>query len=161
VTLLSAIVSIVVAVQMSSSVSAAGVKGRFAGAEMSGTEVRPGPGDPDGSGEVVIRLVPPRGEGSKWSACAHITYEGIQDPIRVRVHEGSKGKVGPVKMTVPVKEIDEGVAFSCNRGFSERLINKVRRHERRYYAEAENGEFPVGAIRGQLRQYTSGGEPKR
>lgn len=157
VALMLALVSIGVAV----SISPAAVKGRFAGAEMNGNRVVPGPGDPDGSGEVVIRLIPPRGEGSKWSACVEtLTYKHIQDPTRVRVHKGGKGKVGPSKMRIPVEEVDEGVALGCRGRFSKRLINRIRRHERRYYAEAENEEFPEGAIRGQMGQYTDQGEPK-
>jgi hypothetical protein len=142
-------------------VSPAEVKGRFAGGLMSGAAVVPGPGDPDGSGEVVIRLIPPRGQGSKWSACVDLTYQGIEEPRRVRVIRGRKGETGPINMSVPVEAIDESFALGCRGHFlSLRLINRIRRHERRYYAEAINAEFPNGAIRGQLRQYTDSGEPK-
>jgi hypothetical protein len=36
----------------------------------------------------------------------------------------------------------------------------VRRHERRYYAEIHTAEFPNGAVRGQMQQYTDESEPK-
>jgi hypothetical protein len=147
------------------SASKSGLTGRFAGAKMTGAQVLPGPGDPDGAGEVVFQFRPPtRKNNNKAMACAFLGLDGIQDPLKVRIHKGRTGEVGPVELSVLVEEFDpprDGLdASGCRFDLSPRQINAVRRHERRYYAELHTAEFPNGGLRGQIRQYTDEGEPR-
>jgi hypothetical protein len=47
------------------------IKSRFAGSpNMTGDQVVPGPGDEDGSGEVVLQMRPPTRKSKKAHACA-------------------------------------------------------------------------------------------
>jgi hypothetical protein len=98
-------------------------------------------------------------------ACAFFYRgDGVQEPFKVRVHKGRGGEIGPVTLSVPVEghEPRFGLdAQGCRFDLSPRQINAVRRHERRYYAEVHTAEFPDGAIRGQMQQYTDSSEPKQ
>jgi CHRD domain len=129
-----------------------------------GDRVVPGPGDPDGSGEVVLQMRPPTRKSKKAHACAFLYLDRVEEPFKVRVHKGRKGETGPVQFSVAVEAHDpprqDLDASGCRFDLSSRQINAVRRHERRYYAEVHTAELPDGAIRGQLRQYTDRSEPK-
>jgi hypothetical protein len=130
---------------------------------MTGDQVVPGPGDQDGAGEMVLQMRPPTRESKKAHACAFLYLDRVEGPFNVRIHKGGKGEIGPVMFSVKVEAHEPRFgldAQGCRFDLSPRQINAVRRHERRYYAEVHTAELPDGAIRGQLRQYTEGSEPK-
>src|SRR5262245_57657631 len=60
-------------------------------ATLLGANEVPGPGDPDGRGNVVITLN--QGQGT---ACFALVVQGIATPTRGHIHAGAAGVAGPI-----------------------------------------------------------------
>jgi hypothetical protein len=103
----------------------------------------PGPGDPDGLGVAIITLGPRTGQ-----VCAWISTSGITTPTAAHIHAGRTGIAGPVLI-----DLTTAVATNrrCVREVDPATIRAIRRSPDRYYVNVHTGEFPDGAIRGQLR----------
>ncbi len=112
-------------------------------ASMSGAEEVPGPGDPDGSGTAVIRLNKGKGE-----VCYELTVSGIAPAVAAHIHVGPPGIAGPV--VVPLAPPSSGSVSACATGVNAELIKAIAKNPGDYYVNVHNGDFPAGAIRGQL-----------
>ncbi len=111
-------------------------------AELTGAEVVPTPGDPDGTGMARMIFYP-----MKNKICYRVTVSGIQTATKAHLHMGDAGEVGPVKLNLlPPRNS----ARECIRGLGERFIRKIARNSSRYYVDVHNNEYPGGALRGQL-----------
>lgn len=111
-------------------------------AELTGAEVSPSPGDPDGTGMARMIFYP-----MKNKICYRVTVSGIQTATEAHLHMGNAGEVGPVKLgLLPPRNS----ARECIRGLGERFIRRIARHSSRYYVDVHNNEYPGGALRGQL-----------
>ena len=111
-------------------------------AELTGTEVSPPPGDPDGSGMARMIFYP-----MKNKICYRVTVSGIQTATKAHLHMGDAGEVGPVKLgLLPPRNS----ARECIRSLGERFIRKIARNPSRYYVDVHNNEYQGGALRGQL-----------
>ena len=111
--------------------------------ELSGAEVVPPPGDPDGSGRGRFHLYP-----MKNKICYRVTVSGIQTATRAHLHMGDAGERGEqVKLNL---RPPRNSARECIRGLGERFIKKIAHNSSSYYVDVHNNEFPGGALRGQL-----------
>ena len=103
-------------------------------AELSGAAERPGPGDPDGSGWVELRLN--QGQGT-------ISYEihvmNIAEASAAHIHIGSPSVAGPV--VVGLEPPSDG-SISGEVQVDEELIKAMRKNPGNYYVNVHNGRIP-------------------
>ena len=101
----------------------------------------------------------PNGRGS-FSALIHrderfcfaITVTGIATPTMAHIHRGVSGRNGPIVIPLEApSEGDPGAASGCVESDA-KLLKAIRARPARYYANVHNGDFPGGAVRGQLFQ---------
>jgi hypothetical protein len=115
---------------------------------MSGTQVVPGPGDPDGTANANVSLHFKKLRG-RYAVCAAINPQNVARPITVlELHRGLAGEAGPV-----VAALTEGGAddlLGCAFFDSKTLLRDIQANPEQYYLDAHNAEFPNGAIHGQL-----------
>lgn len=112
-------------------------------ANLRGAAEVPGPGDPDGRGKAYVRVLPRFG-----AVCFDLSWRNIATPTAAHIHKGAKGEAGPVVVPLFSGEPDER---GCVDDLDEDLLHAIQRHPRQYYVNVHNGEYPDGAIRGQLK----------
>jgi hypothetical protein len=113
-------------------------------ANLTGAREVPGPGDPDGRGNAVVKLLP------RFDAvCFHLGWRNIGTPTAAHIHQGRKGVAGPVVVLFFSGQPDHK---GCVNDVDRDLIRAIRRHPRDYYVNIHTTEFPNGAIRGQLKR---------
>ena len=111
--------------------------------ELSGAEVVPTPGDPDGAGRGRFHLYP-----MKNKICYRVTVSGIQTATKAHLHKGDPGEQGNVvKLNL---RPPRNSARECIRGLGEKFIKKIAHNSSSYYVDVHSNEYPGGALRGQL-----------
>ena len=113
-------------------------------AEMSGAAEVPGPGDPDGAGFASVFVDPGAGE-----VCAFIEVTDIAQASAAHIHAGAAGVEGPIVVTLPTPGAD-GVADGCVTGLDSTMLQDIHDNPGIYYVNVHTGDFPAGAVRGQL-----------
>ena len=131
--------------------AAASGKATVLTASLRGAREVPGPGDPDGRGRAVVRLV-----GGK--ACFVLRWSGISAPTAAHIHTGRAGIAGPVAVlffepgrnAASLPDTLNAVAgcVEVNRD----LARAIAASPRDWYVNVHTADFPNGAIRGQLRR---------
>jgi hypothetical protein len=99
------------------------------------------PGDPDGSGQVVIELDVEEGQ-----VCWSLSTKGIEPPSVAHIHRGPRGEAGPPVVTWALEGPTGEGCVEADRS----LIRDIARDPGRYYVNVHNEEHPDGALRGQL-----------
>jgi hypothetical protein len=111
---------------------------------MTGIQEVPGPGDPDGSGTVEIRVEPVGGQ-----VCWNLYARGIEPATAAHIHRGAAGIAGPPVLTLTTPDAagrSQGCAIVAQ-GLAREL--SLRAHD--FYVNVHSAPHPAGAIRGQLR----------
>ena len=116
-------------------------------AKLSGAAERPDPGDPDGKGTAVLRLNANRGR-----VCFNISMKNINGSTLAHIHEAPAGSPGPPIVTLFDTASTARHPHGCVTGVDAALIREILANPRDYYVNVHNGDFPGGAIRGQLRK---------
>jgi hypothetical protein len=116
--------------------------GRPLSATLTGAAEVPGPGDPDGSGEVHITLN--QGQGL---VCFQLSVADIAPATAAHIHVGPVGVAGPV--VVGLTPPTSGSSSGCVSADLD-LIKAIRQNPEEYYVNVHNSLFPAGAVRGQL-----------
>jgi hypothetical protein len=121
----------------------ADARGRPLSSALTGADEVPGPGDPDGSGEVVLTLNHGLGE-----VCFQLTVSDIAPATAAHIHVGPPGVAGPVVvgLTPPPTGGSSSGCVSADRD----LIKDIIQNPDAYYVNVHNAPFPAGAVRGQL-----------
>jgi hypothetical protein len=114
------------------------------------------PADPDGRGQAFV-------DTGRTRVCFAVAWANIGAPIFAHIHQGVAGVNGPV--VVPFFDVPEAAGAppaalpdtiaavaGCVGGQDAALLRDIRRHPSAYYVNVHTGEFPGGAIRGQLRR---------
>lgn len=116
-------------------------------AKLKGNNEVPGPGDQNGKGDVFMSV---RKQTRK--VCFQLEFSKIEEPTAGHIHRGGPAVAGPIKILLfedsaglPVP----GSVSDCVRG-PRRVVRRLAKHPERFYVNLHNGEFPDGAIRGQL-----------
>lgn len=111
-------------------------------ASLDGASEVPVLGDPDGFGTATIRVNPGREQ-----LCYSITVSGIQTASAAHIHEAAAGAAGPIVigLAAPSGGTSQG-CVTVSREFAKEFIKTPSD----YYVNVHNGEFPRGALRGQL-----------
>jgi len=112
-------------------------------AELTGAEVVPAAGDPDGRGMARMIFYP-----MKNKICYRVTVSGTRTATKAHLHMGKAGEEGGmVKLNLlPPRNS----ARECIRGLGERFIRRISSNSSRYYVDVHNNEYRGGALRGQL-----------
>ena len=101
-------------------------------------------GDPDGRGSFSAIVHDGR------TICFGITVTGIATPTAAHIHKGKRGKNGPIVVTLSTQSGgNPGASSGCVDG-DPALLSDIRKRSRRYYVNVHTGDFPDGALRGQL-----------
>jgi hypothetical protein len=114
------------------------------------------PADPDGRGQAFV-------DTGRTRVCFAVAWANIGPPIFAHIHRGVAGVNGPVVVLffdvpeaagAPPAALPETIAAvaGCIGGQDAALLRDIRRHPSAYYVNVHTGEFPGGAIRGQLRR---------
>jgi hypothetical protein len=115
-------------------------------ATLTGAQVVPAPGDPDGTGEARFIFYP-----NKHKICYTIQVSGIERATSAHLHEAPAGDVGPVRLRLNPPR-DGTSEHECIRGLGGRFIKRISGNPTGYYVDVHNEEFSDGAVRGQLTQ---------
>jgi hypothetical protein len=116
-------------------------------AAMSGLEERPGPGDDNGYGAASIRI-----KGA--NVCFVLLAREIAPATAAHIHKAPAGEPGPIVVglygsTAADSKLPPRVS-RCVKAESRALAKDIARNPSAYYVNVHNGDFPQGAIRGQL-----------
>ncbi len=113
-------------------------------ASLTGLQVVPGPGDPDGSGTAEIRVNPAGAE-----ICWKLYARGIDPASAAHVRRGAAGSNGPsvVPLTSPGADGQSEGCAPIDQG----LAREMAGQSFNFHVSVHNAAFPEGAIRGQLR----------
>ena len=116
-------------------------------AKLKGANEVPGPGDPNGKGEIFISI-----NKKKRKLCFQLEFKRIQNPTAGHVHKGKEGVAGDVKVTLfeDAAGLPGPTAEGCVKRVKRKTIRRLSRHPDRFYVNLHNGNYPDGAIRGQL-----------
>lgn len=106
-----------------------------------GSAEAPGPGDPDGSGYVSLRV----NRAKRTISWSFTGLRKIGTPTAAHIHRGKPGEAGPV--FVPL-----GSSFKRQGGTQVIQSDMVEflKAPANFYVNVHNAEFPNGAIRGQI-----------
>jgi len=111
---------------------------------LTGIQEVPGPGDPDGSGTVQLRIIP--GDGQ---VCWNLYARSIDRATAAHIHRGGAGLAGPPVVTLTTPDAlgrSEGCA-TVDVGLAREIV--MRSHD--FYVNVHTDAHPAGAIRGQMR----------
>jgi hypothetical protein len=126
-------------------------------ATLTGPAEVPGPGDADATGFARIRI-----NVKKQSVCFLIVVKDVALPATAaHIHAGAAGVAGDVVVTLgaptEVGTSGFGLATGCVRDQDRALLKAIRTSPGDYYVNVHNGDFPGGALRGQLEPGGSSG----
>ena len=101
-------------------------------------------GDSDGVGSATVLI-----DGR--TLCFGLTVNNIGTPTAAHIHRGRAGVNGPVVVpfTAPASG-NPGASSGCIRNVDAGLINDISDFPGEFYVNVHTGQFPGGAIRGQL-----------
>lgn len=114
-------------------------------AGLNGDKEVPGPGDPNGKGNAVIKLKDEEGK-----ICYNISFKKIGKAMAAHIHQGGRKSSGDVVVT-----LWSGAKGSPQQGCVEAssdTIGSIAANPRQYYVNLHTEAYPDGAIRGQLRR---------
>jgi hypothetical protein len=112
-----------------------------------GASGRRGAGDLDGRGGFTALI-----EGDQ--VCFGLTVDNIATPRAAHIHRGRRNQNGPIVITLSEPSSgDPGAASGCVSpdGGNTAVLGEIRAHPNRFYANVHTGDFPNGAVRGQLK----------
>jgi hypothetical protein len=116
-------------------------------AVLTGREEVPPPGDPDGAGFSTVTL-----DLAGGRVCYLILATQIGTATAAHIHRGPAGVAGPI--VVPFTNLPDAASplvTGCTTGVDRGLIQEIIANPAGFYVNVHNMQFPMGAIRGQLR----------
>jgi hypothetical protein len=111
---------------------------------LTGAAERPGPGDPDAVGRVVITI-----NDAANQICAAVQWVNATPPVTgMHIHLAPPTSAGPV--VVPFTSPTFYQSYECRTVANEALLDNIAANPGQYYFNIHNLEYPGGFIRGQL-----------
>jgi hypothetical protein len=126
----------------------------FAGSMNGANEVPvaggPAVGDTNGQALAFMRI-----KGNEVSFA--FKFRGITPPTAAHIHQGGRGKNGDIKIPFFAKQVKPGKHTVSGSIVvkDEQLLDKLRSDPRGFYFNLHTGQFPGGAVRGQVNKLTS------
>jgi CHRD domain-containing protein len=99
-------------------------------------------GDLDGTGTANLRTIP-----KKEKVCYNITVSDIEPATAAHIHKAPAGVNGPI--VKGLRAPTDGSSQGCVR-MGRKQITMINRNPSAFYVNVHNGDFPNGALRGQL-----------
>ncbi len=130
-------------------------KSREHSTSLTGAEEVPGPGDPNATGSATVTL----SRSGQREICVTISWQNVSgedattsnDPVTAaHIHRAPVGEAGPVVFTIFSSQQPTTGTMSMCGSASPRLISAIQTHPEDFYVNLHSGEYPKGAIRGQL-----------
>lgn len=113
-------------------------------ATLTGAAERPGPGDPDAIGRVVIFI-----NDDANQICAAVQFTNATLPATgMHIHFAPPTSAGPV--VVPFTAPTTNQSYECKTVENEALLDNIAANPGQYYFNVHNQAHPGGFIRGQL-----------
>lgn len=112
-----------------------------------GADGRRGAGDPDGRGGFTALI-------ANDQVCFGLTVDNIATPTAAHIHRGKPSQNGPIVVTLTAPSSgDPGAASGCVPPDSGNtaVLPEILKHPNHFYANVHTGDFPNGAVRGQLK----------
>ncbi|MFE6946609.1 CHRD domain-containing protein [Streptomyces chartreusis] len=102
-------------------------------------------GDKDGHAVTFLR---PQGTAVNYS----LAWVNIAPPTLAHIHEGAFGKNGDVKIPLFTTPIPNNIFAVSGTAINQdaHVVQQVRQKPANFYSNIHTGEFPDGAVRGQL-----------
>jgi len=113
-------------------------------ATLAGVTEGDNPGDPDGSGTASITVDPATGE-----VCWDLTATGTMPITQSHIHTGAAGVSGGVLVPLDTDGFT-GSSEGCVADQPAAALNSILANPADFYVNLHTGDFPAGAIRGQL-----------
>lgn len=98
-------------------------------------------GDPDGAGEFKAEV-----DADSGDFCYTLGADKIAKPVAAHIHEGAAGTDGPPVITISVTGMDSDDCVAAEPD----LLKAIMANPAGYYANVHTGDYPKGAVRGQL-----------
>jgi hypothetical protein len=109
---------------------------------LTGDQEGPNLGDPTGSAKATVTLRP---EGNE--VCLELTVESLDPVVAIHLQEGALKQQGPI--VLPLPDVKDGKASGC-RALDPPRFAQVRARPQDFFVNVRTGEYPGGAVRGQL-----------
>jgi CHRD domain len=116
-------------------------------ATMSGEQETPEAGDENGSGTAMLRL-----DRAERTVCFTIRVRRIDDVVAAHIHSGRRGVAGSIVVDLITEPMDGRRFSGCTEDVERALIRRISRNPGRFYVNVHTGDFPGGAVRGQVRR---------
>lgn len=113
---------------------------------MNGIQEVPGPGDPDGSGTVEVRVIP-----ATRQVCWNLYARGIDPATGAHIHRGAAGTAPNVPFVLRLTTPDAAGRSQGCAIVDQRLAQELSLRAHDFYVNVHTAAYPAGAIRGQLR----------
>jgi hypothetical protein len=102
-------------------------------------------GDPNGFGTATV-MIP-----SSGTVCFGMTVTLVSKPTLAHIHSGKAGVNGPIVIPLtPPQQGNPGASSGCLTDVDKTLLNQIRANPQAFYVNVHTGQFPGGAVRGQL-----------
>ena len=111
---------------------------------LTGLQEVPGPGDPDGTGTVDVRVEP-----GQSRLCWNLYVRQTDAATAAHIHRGAAGSAGPPVLTLTTPGAD-GHSQGCA-AVDEMLGRQIAIQAHDFYVNVHTAAYPNGAVRGQLR----------
>ena len=145
--------AVIAAVSTSTPTSAGFGSGRPLSADLNGAAEVPGPGDPDGTGSIEMRV-----NASRRQICYEMTVAKITPATEAFIQNAPAGSAGPVvvqlvppgpEVVLSTGEVTGGRVSTCVFVDTD-VAQDIIKHPADYYVNVLNAGFLDGAVRGQL-----------
>lgn len=113
---------------------------------LAGIHEVPGPGDPDGSGHAQLTLNAQSGE-----VCYAITVDAVAPLTAGHIHQAAETASGPVVVNLLTDPTQLTNCVSADPTLVQAIVDAPAD----YYVNLHNGDFPAGALRGQLQSHAT------
>jgi hypothetical protein len=113
------------------------------GAKEVSAEGEKGVGDPDGRGSFSAIF-----DGDEL--CYGMAVKNIADPVAAHIHRGGRNVAGPVVQALEHPTSGDPGASSACVELTADVARAIRRNPAGFYVNVHTGDFPGGAVRGQL-----------
>lgn len=111
---------------------------------LSGSEAS---GDPDGQGQATVTLNPATNEVE-----VRLTYSNIGEPTAMHIRKGAIGFHGNIAVPVEIQSAQGGTLTAHRQSAAPGIIARIAASPQEYFLVVITEEYPVGALRGQLRE---------
>jgi TRAP-type C4-dicarboxylate transport system substrate-binding protein len=108
--------------------------------KLTGSEETP-KGDPKGKGTAKVTLNSTTGQ-----VCYKLSWSGIDTPTASHIHQGAKGKAGPVVIPLFSGTPKKSACVTASKS----LVGKILKTPTSYYVNVHTAKYKDGAVRGQL-----------